>query len=62
MAIYKVTTPHETRFVRAKNQATAINHVLKPGVTAESLSADDVVDIPRDKIETADASDEKEAA
>lgn len=62
MPVYKVKSAAGERIVLAKNQATAINHVIRPGVTAESLTADDVAKIAAagTKIETAE--DEKDAA
>ncbi len=67
MPIYKVTTPTETRHVKAGTKAAAINHVIRPGVTAEPLSADQVSEAYEAgiKVETATAADaqaEKEEA
>lgn len=64
MTVYKVTTPTETRVVKADTKAAAINHVIKPGVSAEALTADQVVDLMATgvKVETATAADEPVAA
>ncbi len=48
MPIYKVTTPTETRYVEAENKAAAVNHVIRPGVTAEALSPSQIVAAMRD--------------
>ena len=62
MAIYLVTTPKEKRLVKSDTKAAAINHVIRPGVTAEAVSAEDLADMMTGgmKVETAVA--DKEAA
>ncbi len=51
MSVYKVTTPTGVRLVDAKTAAAAINHVTKPGVTAEPLTASELAAILRENPE-----------
>lgn len=41
MPIYLVITPAGERLVDAPTKSSAINHVIRPGVTAQALSVDD---------------------
>lgn len=67
MAVYLVKTSTEKRLVKAKAQAAAINHVVRPGVTAEPLNPDQLADFLADaenagvKIEVASVVDEQAA-
>lgn len=62
MSVYLVTTPTEKRLVKSDTKSAAINHVIRPGVTAESVNPDQLVSLLESgiKVETAVvAQDEK---
>ncbi len=61
MAIYKVKTEKETKYVQAKTKAQAISHVVSNmGFTAEPLSPDDVLLIAGEVEKAAPKNNEKE--
>ena len=61
MAIYKVTTPKGVWYVKSNTKAVAVNHCIRPGVSAEPLSPDEVAELYESgvKPEVVSADDEK---
>lgn len=65
MPIYHVKTPTSEHIVEAGTKAAAVNHVVRETITAENLTATDLVYLQRTKglqIETANAEAAEPAA
>ena len=51
MPIYLVKTPNEKKLVDANTKAQAINHVTKTTITAETVTASEVVELMQSGIQ-----------